>query len=163
MVQQGVANPDKICVTGASYGGYQALALPVIEPDMFKCALSVNGVSDIPEILKFEVARTGSRDSGVLKFWEKVIGDRRDDKEMMQAQSPARNVDQIKAEIVLVHGEDDMTVPVQQTKLMSKALKKAGKPDNVILLPNDDHNLSLAQSRKKLLETSDELFSKYLD
>lgn len=163
LIETGVANADKICVTGASYGGYQALALPVLKPDMFKCALSVNGVSDIPDILKFEIARTGSTNSSALKFWERVIGDRRDDKGMMEEQSPARNAEKIKAEIVLVHGEDDMTVPVQQTKVMAKALKKVGQSDNVILLPNDDHNLSLAQSRKKLLEASDELFSKYLD
>ncbi|MDB2437588.1 S9 family peptidase [Hellea sp.] len=163
LVETGVANPDKICVTGASYGGYQALALPVIKPEMFKCALAVNGVSDIPDILKFEVARTGSKNSAVMKFWEKVIGDRRDDKDMMKEQSPARNAEDIKAEIVLVHGEDDMTVPVQQTKIMAKALKQAGKSSDVIYLPNDDHNLSLAQSRKKLLEESDKLFGKYLD
>ena len=162
LIEMNIANPDKICVTGASYGGYQALALPVIEPDMFKCAISVNGVSQIRDILKFEVARTGSN-SGVIKFWRKIIGDRNADKEMLIEQSPAENVDKIKAEIVLIHGEDDMTVPVQQTTTMAKALKKAGKSDKVILLKNDDHNLSLPISRKKLLEASDELFSKHLD
>lgn len=162
LVKMNIADPDKICVTGASYGGYQALALPVIEPDMFKCALSVNGVSQIRDILKFEVARTGSN-SSAIKFWRKIIGDRYEDKDMLNAQSPAENVDKIKAEIVLVHGEDDMTVPLQQSKTMAKALKKVGQSDDVIILANDDHNLSLPISRKKLLEASDELFSKHLD
>ncbi len=162
LIEQNIADPEKICVTGASYGGYQALALPVIEPDMFKCALSVNGVSDIRDILKFEVARTGNN-SGVIKFWRKIIGDRNDDKEMLIEQSPAQNAEKIKAEIVLVHGTDDMTVPVQQTEVMAKALKKTGKSSKVILLDNDDHNLSLPISRKKLLEASDELFEKHLD
>ncbi len=162
LIEQNIADPDKICVTGASYGGYQALALPVIEPDMFKCALSVNGVSDIRDILKFEIARTGNN-SGVIKFWRKIIGDRNDDKEMLIEQSPAENAEKIKAEIVLVHGTDDMTVPVQQSKVMAKALKKVGQSDEVIYLENDDHNLSLPISRKKLLEASDELFSKHLD
>lgn len=162
LIEQNIADPDKICVTGASYGGYQALALPVIEPDMFKCALSVNGVSDIRDILKFEVARTGDN-SGVIKFWRKIIGDRNADKEMLIQQSPAENADKIKAEIVLVHGTDDMTVPVQQSEVMAKALKKVGQSDKIILLENDDHNLSLPISRKKLLEASDELFSKHLN
>ncbi len=162
LIEMKIADPNKICVTGASYGGYQALALPVMKPDMFKCALSVNGVTQIRDILKFEEARTGS-DSGVIKFWRKIIGDRYDDKDMMIEQSPAENVDKIKAEIVLVHGTDDMTVPVQQSKTMAKALKKAGQSDKIILLENDDHNLSLPISRKKLLEASDELFSKHLD
>lgn len=162
LIKNNIADADKICVTGASYGGYQALALPVIEPDMFKCALSVNGVSDIRDILKFEVARTG-RDSGVIKFWRKIIGDRDDDKEALIEQSPAENAEKIKAEIVLVHGTDDMTVPVQQSKVMAKALKKVGQSDDIIMLENDDHNLSLPISRKKLLEASDALFEKHLD
>ena len=162
LIENNIAQADKICVTGASYGGYQALALPMVEPDMFKCALSVNGVSQIRDILKFEEARTGYN-SSAIKFWRKIIGDRYDDKDTMLAQSPAVNVDKIKAEIVLVHGTDDMTVPLQQSKVMEKALKKAGKSSKVILLPNDDHNLSLPQSRKKMLEASDALFSKHLD
>jgi len=162
LIKTNVAQADKICVTGASYGGYQALALPMIEPDMFKCALSVNGVSQIRDILKFEEARTGFN-SNAIKFWRKIIGDRYKDKDVMLAQSPAVNVDKIKAEIVLVHGTDDMTVPLQQSKVMSKALKKAGKSSTMILLPNDDHSLSLPQSRKTLLEASDVLFSKHLD
>jgi len=162
LIKNNIADADKICVTGASYGGYQALALPVIEPDMFKCALSVNGVSDIRDILKFEVARTG-RDSGIIKFWRKIIGDRDDDKEALIEQSPAQNAEKIKAEIVLVHGTDDMTVPVQQSKVMAKALKKVGQSDEIIMLENDDHNLSLPISRKKLLEASDALFEKHLD
>jgi len=162
LVESNVIDPDKICVTGASYGGYQALALPVMEPDMFKCALSVNGVSQIRDILKFEEARTG-RESGVIKFWQKIIGDRYDDKDLLLAQSPAENVDKIKAEIVLVHGTDDMTVPLQQSEVMAKALKKIGQSDDILLLPNDDHNLSLPISRKKLLEISDELFEKHLN
>ncbi len=161
LIETKVADPVRICVTGASYGGYQSLALPVLEPDMFKCALSVNGVSHLRDILKFEEARTGP-DSGVIKFWRKIIGDRYDDKDRLLEQSPAENVDKIKAEIILVHGTDDMTVPVQQSEVMAKALKKAGQSDDILLLPNDDHNLSLPISRKKLLEASDELFSKYL-
>lgn len=162
LIATNVAQADKICVTGASYGGYQALALPMIEPDMFKCALSVICVSHILDILKFAEARTGF-DSGVVKFWRKIIGDRYEDKDMMKEQSPAENVKKIKAEIVLVHGTEDMTVPLQQSKLIAKALKKVGKSDNIVLLPNDDHNLSLPQSRKKLVEVSDALFSKHLD
>ena len=162
LIDLNIAHPDKICVTGASYGGYQALALPVMEPDMFKCALSVNGVSQIRDILKFEEARTGTN-SSAIKFWRKIIGDRHDDKKVLISQSPAENADKIKAEIVLVHGTDDMTVPVQQSKTMAKALKKIGQSDNIILLENDDHNLSLPISRKKLLEASDKLFSKHLD
>lgn len=163
LIEQGVVNPDKICVTGASYGGYQALALPMIEPDMFKCALSLNGVSDIPKMLDYSIALTGSRESGTVKFWHRIMGMDAGGISRLDQQSPAQHADKIKAEIVLMHGTDDGTVPIEQTKLMEAALKKAGKSNKVILLKKDDHNLSLPQSRMKLLKESEKLFAKHLN
>lgn len=162
LIKTGVVDADKVCVTGASYGGYQALALPMIEPSMFKCALSLNGVSDIPKMLDYEIARTGSRESGVVKFWHRIMGMNVGGIDRLSKQSPADFPETIKAEIVLVHGTDDGTVPIEQAELMAKALKKIGQSDDIILLKKDDHNLSLPQSRKKLLEESKELFAKHL-
>jgi|GEM_PF-888668 len=162
LIKTGVADKDRMCVTGASYGGYQALALPMVEPDMFKCALSVNGVSHIKRILEYESARSGSQNSPTVRFWNRVIGDYHSDRDKMKRQSPAQNIEKIKAEIVLVHGEDDLTVPFEQSKIMAKALKSIGQSDDLIVLPNDDHNLSWGQSRKTMLEASDALFEKHL-
>ena len=162
LIKTGVVDADKICVTGASYGGYQALALPMIEPDMFKCALALNGVSDIPKMLDYEIARTGSRESGAVKYWHRVMGMNVGGLDRLSQQSPADHPEPIKAEIVLMHGTDDGTVPIEQAELMAKALKKIGQSDDIILLKKDDHNLSLPQSRKKLLEESEKLFAKHL-
>jgi dipeptidyl aminopeptidase/acylaminoacyl peptidase len=161
LVSKGIADADNMCVTGASYGGYQAFALPVAEPDMIECALALNGVSDIPAILKYEVAR-GGRSGGAIKFWNRVIGDYYDDRDAQRKQSPAKNADKIKAEVVILHGNDDMTVPYEQSEIMAKAMKKQGQSGKVIVLKNDDHFLSLPQSRKKLLEESEKLFAKHL-
>ena len=162
LIDTGVVDADKICVTGASYGGYQALALPMIEPDMFKCALSLNGVSDIPKMLDYVIALTGSRESGSVKFWHRIMGMNAGGVDRLSKQSPADFPETIKAEVVLMHGTDDGTVPIEQAELMAKALKKIGQSDDIILLKKDDHNLSLPQSRKKLLEESEKLFAKHL-
>ena len=162
LIKQGVVDADKICITGASYGGYQALALPMIEPDMFKCALSLNGVSHIPKMLEYSAAKSGSRESSTVKFWHRIMGMNAGGIERLSKQSPADNPESIKAEIVLMHGTDDGTVPIEQAELMAKALKKIGQSDDIILLKKDDHNLSLAQSRRKLLEVSEKLFAKHL-
>lgn len=161
LIDQNIVDPNKICVTGASYGGYQALALPMIEPDMFKCALSVNGVSDIPDMLDYVIA-TGGREGSSKIYWDRVMGVDIGGMERLSAQSPADNADKIKAEIVLVHGEDDGTVPLQQAEAMEKALKKIGRKSDIIVLKDDDHNLSLPQSRKTLLEVSEQLFERHL-
>ena len=162
LIKTGVVDADKVCITGASYGGYQALALPMIEPDMFKCALSLNGVSDIPKMLDYVVALTGSRESSSVKYWHHVMGMDDGGIDKLSQQSPADNPESIKAEIVLMHGTDDGTVPIEQAELMAKAMKKIGQSDDIILLKKDDHNLSLPQSRKKLLEESEKLFARHL-
>ena len=162
LIDTGVVDADKICVTGASYGGYQALALPMIEPDMFKCALSLNGVSDIPKMLDYVIALTGSRESGSVKFWHRIMGMNTGGIDRLSKQSPADFPEAIKAEVVLMHGTDDGTVPIEQAELMAKALKKIGQSDDIILLKKDDHNLSLPQSRKKLLQESEKLFARHL-
>ena len=162
LIKAGIVDADKICVTGASYGGYQALALPMIEPEMFKCALSLNGVSDIPKMLEYSAALSGSRESSTVKFWHRIMGMDSGGIERLSKQSPADNPETIKAEIILMHGTDDGTVPIEQAELMAKALKKIGRSDDIILLKKDDHNLSLPQSRKKLLQESEKLFAKHL-
>ena len=90
------------------------------------------------------------------------MGDYKDDRDKLIAQSPADNIEKIKAEILLIHGSDDATVPYQQAEAMAKALKKVGKSDDILILEDDDHNLSLAMSRLKLLKASEELFAKHL-
>lgn len=161
LIGEGIINKDKMCVTGGSYGGYQAFALPMVEPDMFKCALAVNGVSDINAIMEYEIAR-GGPNGGPIKFWNRVIGDFYDDKDKIASQSPANRIDEIKAEIVIVHGEDDMTVPYEQAEIMAKALKKVGRDDDIIILKEDDHFLRHAESRRKVLRESEKLFAKHL-
>lgn len=163
LIDNGIVDRNKICVTGGSYGGFQSLSLPMIEPDMFKCAISVNGVSDVVAMLKFVSASTGSQQSGSIKFWNRVIGDYHNDRDKMRDMSAAPNVEKIKAEILVVHGEDDLTVPYEQSALMAKALKKIGQSDSIIELPDDDHSLSLSDSRRKLFKLSEELFAKHLN
>jgi len=62
---------------------------------MFKCALSVNGVSHIKRILEYESARSGSQNSPTVRFWNRVIGDYHSDRDKMKRQSPAQNVEMI--------------------------------------------------------------------
>ena len=91
------------------------------------------------------------------------MGDRHEEKDKLNLQSPAQHVDKIKAAMLLVHGENDVTVPFEQTEFMSKALKKAGRSDyKIMTLVADDHHLSHAKSRRELLQASEDFFAKYL-
>ena len=65
LIGQGIADPARVCIAGASYGGYAALAGAVFTPDLYACAISINGVSDLPAMLDFVVARALKKDPAV--------------------------------------------------------------------------------------------------
>ncbi len=161
---RGIIDKNKVCVTGASYGGYQAFALPVRDKDLFKCSISVNGVSDLTKMLKWVAGGRGSgRNNFGSRYWYKWMGHYAKEPEKVKQFSPAKNLDGVKTEFVILHGELDPVVPYEQSEYMAKALKKIGQTGEIIAFPGDDHNLSLPQSRKVLLEESAKLFSKHLD
>lgn len=126
LITTGVANRDRICIAGISYGGYAALAGAALTPDLYKCAISIAGLSDLPEFLDSERADAGRR-SDSYAYWREVIGDPSDNRDQLIAASPRRHVDQIRAPILLIHGEEDDITLASQSERMRDALRRAGK------------------------------------
>jgi len=138
MIASGLADPARICIVGASYGGYAALAGATITPDRFACAVSVSGVSDLTEILRSERTSAGSS-SNVYYFWRESIGKLESDAAALEAVSPVKLAGRAKAAILLIHGDDDQTVPVRQSQIMHDALRSAGKTVKLVRFPKADH------------------------
>jgi dipeptidyl aminopeptidase/acylaminoacyl peptidase len=147
----GLIDTDRLCIAGASYGGFAALAGAFHTPDLYRCAISVAGVADLPAMLAYEVGRAGSK-SFLADYWQSVIGDRKDDKDAIRAASPLQNAEAIKAPVLLLHGEDDSIVPIAQSRAMAKRLKELGKTVSLIELKGDDHWLSATPTRTRTLE-----------
>jgi len=150
MIADGIADPERICIVGASYGGYATLAGATLTPDLYACAVSIAGVSDLPEMIKWERTIHG-RGSDVVDFWISRIGSPTDDSERLRATSPARQAAHAKCPILLMHGELDTTVPIRQSELMVDALASAGKPVSFVKLEGDDHYLQLGSTRLQML------------
>ncbi len=138
MIASGAADPQRICIVGSSYGGYAALAGVTLTPDLYKCAVSIAGVSDLPEILRNE-RRDNGVNSNAYFYWRYSIGDPDKDRVALEAASPARLAKNVKAPVLLIHGDDDETVPVSQSILMHDALRSAGKPVKLIRIQKSDH------------------------
>ncbi|ANM31009.1 hypothetical protein ABI59_17670 [Acidobacteria bacterium Mor1] len=153
LIEQGIADPERICIMGASYGGYAALMGVAKEPDLYACAISINGVADIYEMMR------ESRRSTAIQFWERSIGA---DKEMQKANSPARLVAKIKSPILLIHGEKDHVVEFDQARLMRKAMKRVGKPLEFVKLDGDDHFLSTGPTRIAAMKAVDSFLKIHL-
>jgi pimeloyl-ACP methyl ester carboxylesterase len=140
LVEMGWADPKRVCIMGFSYGGYSALAGGALTPDLYKCVISVAGVSDLPEMLKYVSDRYGGYSSSVA-YWSEFLGNREADAAELRQWSPTSMAAAFKAPVLLLHGENDLTSPPRQSELMERALKGASKDVAFIKLPDEGHNL----------------------
>jgi dipeptidyl aminopeptidase/acylaminoacyl peptidase len=147
----GMIDPARVCIVGASYGGYAALAGATLTPALYRCAVSVAGISDLIEFIEQEVAETGGSQSRTADYWRLSIGDRGEDRERIRTVSPINLADRVQAPILLMHGTDDSVVPLDQSRRMYDRLRGAGKDARLVLLRGDDHNLSDAETRIQML------------
>lgn len=126
LISTGVARADRICIAGISYGGYAALAGAALTPDLYKCAISIAGLSDLPELIDTERSDSGRR-SALFASVQERIGDPDTNREQLIAASPRRHIDQIHIPILLIHGERDEVTLASQSERMRDALQRAGK------------------------------------
>lgn len=159
LIGQRLADPQRICIVGASYGGYAALAGAAFTPDLYACAASINGVADLPAMLGHESKQAG-KESDALAYWHEHIGNAFD-KDVID-RSPNRAAAQVRAPILLLHGADDTVVPISQAEAMARALQESGKPYTLIKLPGEDHWLSFSSSRVRVLKELDTFLAAHL-
>jgi dipeptidyl aminopeptidase/acylaminoacyl peptidase len=142
LVEQGIADPERVCMVGGSYGGYAALVAAYQIPERLRCAVSFAGVSDLDGVVeRMRNFRFG--ELGVARIQE---GDAR------RRSSPIHNVERIGVPLLLVHGDVDRSVLVEQSRSLADALEAAGKPFRYIEQTNGDHYLSLQAHRLEFLE-----------
>jgi dipeptidyl aminopeptidase/acylaminoacyl peptidase len=139
LVQQKIVDPARVCIVGASYGGYAALAGATFTPDLYKCAVSIAGPGDLAEFLKSRRKKFGA-DSDVYAYWIKQIGDPQRDAARIAAVSPLLHINQIHTPVLLIHGDADGIVPYEQSKEMKKALDRSGRPTRLITLEGEGHS-----------------------
>lgn len=142
----GVADETRVCIMGASYGGYAALMGVAKYPDVFRCAISIAGISDLNKLM----IQKGNYLNRIL------IGD---DVGGRKAGSPLTYAENINSPVLLAHGTEDKTVYYSQSDDMYDALKKANKDVTFIKLKNETHNLEDIKNRVALFEA----IEKFLD
>ena len=147
LVRRGVVDPKRVCIAGASYGGYAALAGATIDHGVYRCAVSVAGVSDLHE-LATEPGYDGER------YWLRFMGAKDAADAVLATYSPADRAGEADIPILLIHGKDDTVVPIRQSQKMLAALQRAGKPVEYIEMPGEDHRLSRGETRLQMLKAT---------
>lgn len=158
-IRQGLADAQRVCIVGASYGGYAALMGVVKTPDLYRCGISINGVSDLRELLANAQGYIGYEIGA-----ERQIGRWWGDREQLRQTSPVNRAREIRTPLLLIHGEQDRIVQVDQSRDMADALKDAGHRDYQYLeLPLGDHSLSRQEDRLRALTAMEAFLKRYLD
>jgi dipeptidyl aminopeptidase/acylaminoacyl peptidase len=151
MIEQGIADAHHVCIVGASsYGGYAALAGAAFTPQLYSCAVSINGVSDLAVLMREEVPMYNEAISASQSSWKMRIGDL-SDYSGLKGKSPINSVGSVTAPILIVYGTGDGVVPTEQSERMAQALKGAGKSVELVKLPGEDHWLSRTDTRTEVL------------
>lgn len=150
LIADGIADPKRICIFGWSYGGYAALAGATFTPDLYACAISGAGISDLPEHLSTASEKSGYN-SWEMSALNRYIGDRYHDFEKLDAASPAEHADRIECPVLLFHGEADTTVRIKQSEIMQRAMERAGKHVEFVRLPRETHYMETAETRIRVL------------
>ena len=145
-VKQGVADPKRMCIFGASYGGYAAMQALVKTPDLFQCAVNYVGVTDLQ--LFHSVTWSDLSDSDFAKFRAPImVGDPDRDKAQLQATSPAQNADRITKPVFMAYGGEDRRVPIIHGERMRDALEKQGKPAEWMVKTDEGHGFVKLENR----------------
>jgi dipeptidyl aminopeptidase/acylaminoacyl peptidase len=150
LAKEGLIDPTRVCIVGASYGGYAALAGVTIETGVYRCAVSVAGVADMKRFHDWNAASGGR--SG--RYWDRFLGVSGKKDPTLLAISPIEHLSALDVPVLLIHGRDDTVVPYEQSEVMLAALKKAGKSAELVTLKREDHWLSRSETRLQMLQAT---------
>ncbi|MDD2734892.1 MAG: S9 family peptidase [Desulfuromonadaceae bacterium] len=137
LIAQGVADPEKVAIYGASYGGYAALVGMTFTPDKFACGIDFVGPADLARLLEtappyWEMGKS---------WWYRFVGDPNnpEQRKTMDARSPLFKAAQVNKPLLILHGVNDPRVKFEQSTLMVEALRKAGKNVEFVEFKGDGH------------------------
>ena len=151
-VAEGLADPGRACVVGGSYGGYVAMRAAQRNPDLYRCAISFAGVSSLPDMMRQDQSSFFGRYA--RDYWKGQADD-------LKGVSPVNYPEQFGIPLLLVHGKEDLRVPVDHSRKMYAALQKAGKPVRYVEQPKNDHFFTRDEDMHEFLLEAEKFLDEY--
>jgi dipeptidyl aminopeptidase/acylaminoacyl peptidase len=157
LVGRGIADPARVCIMGASYGGYAAMWAAVRNPDIYRCAISYAGISDVGAMLRFDrsqwIAQRYYRD-----WRDRIRGDGGFD---LARVSPIARAAEIRIPLLIAHGRKDGNVPFTQSKRLHEALLRAKVPHDFVVYPDEGHGFSRVENSVDFLKRIERFLARH--
>jgi dipeptidyl aminopeptidase/acylaminoacyl peptidase len=135
MIQQGIADPKRIALMGASFGGYSVLRGLALHPDLYACGVDVVGPSDMATLMN----SIPDYWQPVKKRWLRRIGDVTSDTALNQKISPLYHAAEIRAPLLIGHGMNDPRVKFEQSVKIADTIRKNGGAVTLVLYSDEGH------------------------
>ena len=158
LIKKGIADPKRVAIYGASYGGYATLAGVTFTPDLYACAVDYVGVSNLLSFMNTIPPYW----KPLLDMMHEMIGDPETDKEMMEKYSPVFHVDQIKAPLFIAQGANDPRVNKAESDQMVEALRKRGVEVEYMVKENEGHGFYNEENKFDFYRAMEKFLDKYL-
>jgi len=137
LVKRGIVDANRVCIMGASYGGYATMYGLVKDPDLYKCGINWVGVTDVKML--FTVAWSDTRGPVFDDMATKMHGDPKTDEEYFRKVSAIDNADRIKAPVMMAYGSEDIRVPLIHGEKMRDKLRARGVPVEWLVMVGEGH------------------------
>lgn len=143
-IGQGLADPERVCIYGGSFGAYSAMMNVIREPALYQCAAGFAGVYDLQ--MMYERGDIKQRMAG-RAYLDRALGR---DGEQLAAFSPARNAQKVKVPVFLAHGGEDLRAPIEHAEALEEALRAAGVDVTTQYYDKGGHGYYTVDANRKL-------------
>lgn len=156
-IDQGIADPARVAIYGASYGGYATLAGLVFTPELYCCGANYVGPSDLALLVGLGKNRGGGQSANV--FYGKFLGD---DKEYLRSRSPLNYVERLRAPLLNAYGYNDPRVDFRHWTRLEAKLKQFNKPYEIVIKDDEGHGFRNEKNRLAYYRKLETFFARHL-
>lgn len=158
-IAEGYADPKRVGVYGASYGGYATMVALTKTPELFQWGINYVGVVDLVEHINWY--KKVERDTA-YNYWVEMVGDPRTEADMLRENSPIHFVDRIKVPLFVIHGTQDFQVSIEQTLMLRRSLDAAGVPYRTNIRKDEGHGYRKEENMIALYQEFDEFLAPFM-
>lgn len=158
-VQQGYADPKRLCIYGGSYGGYATLVGLTFTPDEFSCGVDIVGPSNLATLIQ-----------SIPPYWkplksmfDKRVGSLETEPEFLRARSPLFKADKIQVPLLIGQGANDPRVKQAESDQIVAAARKNSKPVEYLVFPDEGHGFARPENRLKFYAATEQFLAKHLE